>query len=100
MKKYRIVLITTALIVLAFLILPLRMIQWGTVAVRPSDTVKVTGEAKKEVGNQIAQFSAGVSAVNDDKQKAINEVNTKVTGIIASVKKFGIAEEDIKTQNL
>ena len=100
MGRYKIIIITTVVIVLALMVLPLRFINWGTLSLSPQDTITVTGEAKKDVTNQIASFSAGVSAVNDDKQKAITEVNTKVTGIIASVKKFGIAEEDIKTQNL
>ena len=63
-------------------------------------TVTVTGVAKQQKTNEMAQFTAGVNAVNDDKQKAVEEVNTKVTELIDAVKKFGIAPKDIKTQNL
>lgn len=63
-------------------------------------TITVSGIAQTQKANEVAQFTAGVSAVNDDKQKAVSEVNTKVTELTNALKKFGIAAKDIKTQNL
>lgn len=63
-------------------------------------TITVSGAAQEQKTNEIAQFSAGVNAVNDDKQQAVKEVNTKVSELIATIKKFGIQGKDIKTQNL
>ena len=50
--------------------------------------------------SQLASFSAGVTAYNDDRQKAVDEVNTKVEKLIVDVKSFGIAAEDIQTQSV
>lgn len=73
---------------------------WGKLELLPAETVTVVGEAKSEQRSQIALFIAGVSAINDDKQTAINEVNRKVEAIIDAVKEFGVKSEDIKTQSL
>lgn len=97
---------TGALIVFAVLLfagayfIPWHQINWGKVSLAPDNTVTVIGEAKTEQQTQIASFTAGVTAVNDDKQKAVDEVNQKVATLIQSVKDFGIPEADIKTQNL
>ncbi|OGV97101.1 hypothetical protein A2W24_00130 [Microgenomates group bacterium RBG_16_45_19] len=98
--------LTGALIVFALVIfagaffIPWDQITWGKFALVPADTVTVIGEAKTEQQSQIATFTAGVTAVNDDKQKAVDDVNQKVESLIQSVKDFGIPEADIKTQNL
>lgn len=63
-------------------------------------TVTATGIAKTQKTNEVAQFTAGVNAVNDDKQKAVGEVDTKVKELIKAIKAFGIDSKDIKTQNL
>lgn len=67
---------------------------------QPPRTITVVGSAQTQKANEVATFTAGVSAVNDDKQKAVNEVNTKVTDLIQAVKKFGVAAGDIRTQNM
>ncbi len=72
----------------------------GKVEFLPAATITVTGEAKKQEMNQIASFYAGVNASNDDKQKAIDEVNTKMTDIVKKVKEFGVEQKDIQTQNV
>lgn len=81
-------------------VIPWKNITWGKLQLLPADTVTVAGEAKSQQRSQVARFTAGVNAVNDDKQVAINEVNRKVEAIIAAVKEFGIKAEDIKTQSL
>lgn len=94
------------LIVFALLIfggayfLPWKNINWGNLNIKPANTVTVTGEAKSQIKSQIANYGAGVNAVNDNKDTAISEVNGKITAIITALKNFGIADKDIKTQNL
>jgi uncharacterized protein YggE len=91
-----------SIVVLAFLVglgsmfLP----SWGRFELKPTRTVTVVGEAKSQEKSQIAIFSAGVNAFNDDKNAAVNEVNKKVEAIITAVKEFGIVPDDIKTQSL
>ena len=93
------VLFPVVLIGLAY-VLPLRDIDWGSVSLKPASTVTVSGFASEQQNNQIAEFSAGVNAVSNDKQAAIDEVNTKTDALIQAVKEFGVSEQDIKTQNL
>jgi hypothetical protein len=88
------------ILLLALFFLPLRKIEWGKIRWQESETVTVVGEAKSVQKNQIASFSAGVDSVLNNKDKAVSEVNTKVAELIEVVKKFGIDEKDIKTQNL
>jgi uncharacterized protein YggE len=73
---------------------------WGKLQIAPVGTVTVTGEAKSEQKTQVAIFSAGVNAYNDDKNTAVSEVNKKVAAIIEAVQQFGIVQADIKTQSL
>ncbi len=73
---------------------------WGSFQVKPIQSVTVVGEAKSQTKTQIAMFSAGVNAFNDDKQAAVDEVNRKVTAIVDAVKTFGVQPEDIQTENM
>ncbi len=73
---------------------------WGRLQIAPVRSVTVVGEAKSQEKSQIAIFTAGVNAYNDDKTVAVNEVNKKVEAIIEAVKEFGVTSEDIKTQSL
>ncbi len=73
---------------------------WGRFELKPTRSVTVVGEAKSQEKSQIAIFSAGVNAFNDDKTAAVNEVNRKVEAIIQAVKEFGVVPDDIKTQSL
>ena len=81
-------------------VLPWKNINWGVFELKPTNTITVIGEAKEEQENQIASFTAGVSAVNDDKDLAIAEVNDKIKDLTDSVKNFGVDEKDIQTQNI
>jgi uncharacterized protein YggE len=80
--------------------LPLERVNWGKIEFLPASTITVTGQAKREEASQIASFSVSVTASNDNKQTAIDEVNTKMADIIQKVKDFGIDEKDLKTQNV
>ncbi len=77
----------------------LENVSWKIELGNPS-IVTVTGTATSRERTKIANFSVGVTAYNDDKEKATSEVNTKVEKIISDVKAFGVAEEDIQTQNV
>lgn len=93
-------LLFTGLIVAAVFLLPWRLVHWGNVAIRSSQSVTVVGTAKTEEQNQIATFTAGINAVKDNKDAAVTEVNTKLQTIVAEVQKLGIPAADIKSQNL
>lgn len=80
--------------------LPWENVNWGKLQLASVKTITVTGEAKTQQRNQIATFTAGVSAIKDNKDEAINEVNSQIEAIIQAVKTFGIKPTDIKTQNL
>lgn len=97
MKK---IILIVALSLLAVYVLPLNKINWGKVTWQPAETVTVSGTATTQETNQIASFSAGVMVQNMDKNKAMTEVNSKTDELIKAVKAFGIASEDIQTQNL
>jgi uncharacterized protein YggE len=73
---------------------------WGKFRWLPAETVTVSGEAKSQQKNQIATFTAGVDAVNDSKDNAVKDVNTKMEALIKAAKDFGINQNDIKTQSL
>lgn len=73
---------------------------WGKFQVMPIQSVTVVGEAKLQTKTQIAMFSAGVNAYNDDKQAAVDEVNRKVAAIVEAVKQFGVLPADLQTQNM
>lgn len=79
---------------------PWSMITWGRVVMSPERTVTVTGYAESKEKNQIANFSAGVNAVNDNKDIAVKEVGNKINAITKAVKDFGIDPSDIQTQSM
>jgi len=80
--------------------IPWSRVNWGKIEFLPAGTITVTGQAKRDEASQIANFNASVTASNDEKQTAIDEVNTKMAEIIQKVKEFGIDEKDIQTQNV
>ncbi len=92
--------ITFAAVLAVIYFFPWDNVNWGTVSMRPSEVITVTGYAESQEGNQQSSFTAGVSAVGDDKQVTIDEVNKKVADIVEKVKAFGIVDTDIKTQNI
>jgi uncharacterized protein YggE len=93
--------LTAVLSVFLFLaVIQVIPIEWGSVSLKPARTVTVYGTSQLERANEIASFTAGVNEVDENKEVAINRVNETVNKILSDVKTFGIAEEDIKTQNI
>jgi uncharacterized protein len=88
------------LVLILVWIVPWNRVNWGKITWQPSEVITVTGEAKSQEKNQIASYTAGVEAVNDKKEEAVKEVNTKIEALIKAVKEFGIKDADIKTQNM
>ncbi len=98
-KKNKGLTVLVVLLILVF-ILPFSRVKWGQIRWLQPETITVVGEAKSTLKNQIASFSVGVDAVNSDKDEAISEVNTKMEVIVEAIKGFGVADQDIKTNNL
>src|SRR5258708_3967699 len=95
----------TAFLTIVFAVLVLYLFPWDKVHIGnnplfPRSTITVTGEAQGSQKNQIATYNVTVSASNDDKTKATDDVNTKMTNIINGIKAMGIADDDIKTENI
>lgn len=90
----------TAFLLVTAYFFPWKDIQWGRMTMEPTRVLTVTGYAESKEKNQIAKFSAGMSAVNMDRDAAIKEVNTKIEAITKAVKEFGIKDEDIITQSM
>ena len=56
--------------------------------------ITCTGSSKLDQAPQIATFYATVTVSDDDKQKAVDLVNQKMTELLASLKSFGIPEAE------
>lgn len=89
-----------AVVLILVMVMPWKNVNWGKMQLTQPEVVTVTGEAKSQQKNQIARFTAGVNIVKEKKEDAVAEVNQKIADLIESLKQFGIAPEDIKTQNL
>ncbi|MBU0572285.1 SIMPL domain-containing protein [Patescibacteria group bacterium] len=89
-----------AILLVGVFLIPWRFVNWGKLEILPASTITVSGEASLEEMSQIASFTAGVTAINDDKETAVDEVNQVIGDVISAVKSFGIAEEDIQTRSL
>lgn len=88
------------LVIILVWVVPWNRVNWGKITWQPSQVITVTGEAKSQEKNQIASYTAGVEAVNDNKEAAVLDVNTKIEALIKALKEFGIRDADIKTQNM
>ncbi|OGD70795.1 hypothetical protein A3D09_00615 [Candidatus Collierbacteria bacterium RIFCSPHIGHO2_02_FULL_49_10] len=86
-------------IFLGIFLFPWKIVNWGTLKFEIDRTITVIGSAETKTKNQIASFTAGVSATKDKKEEAVSEVNSKMDEIVKALKGFGIKTEDIKTQN-
>lgn len=93
--------LTALLSILSFFAyLQLFPVEWGSLTYEPAQTVTVYGSSQQQKTNEIASFTAGVSQMDEDKQVAIDAVNSQVSDIITQVKSFGVADDDIQTQSI
>jgi phosphatidylserine/phosphatidylglycerophosphate/cardiolipin synthase-like enzyme len=46
---------------------------WGSLEMKPTSTITVSGLAKKEQSNQIANFTAGMESIETSKEEALNK---------------------------
>lgn len=99
-EKYLVSLMSIMVVLAILYFFPWKMITWGTMVMSPERMVTVTGYAESKEKNQIANYSAGVNAVKDSKDEAVNEVNDKIGAITEAVKTFGIDPSDIQTQSM
>lgn len=88
------------LIFLGLFLAPWKEIEWGTLKWGAEKTITVSGMAEKKTKNQIANFSAGVSAIDLNRENAVTEVNKKMDELVTTLKNFGIKTEDIQTAYL
>lgn len=100
MKKSESIIGAVIILFLLVFLLPLRNINWGKINIGQDTGITVTGEAKTQVKNQIASFTAGVNINKANKDTAVKEVNDKMTKLIEDIKAFGVKQEDIKTQGM
>lgn len=63
----------------------------------PRRTITVVGEGRASATPDIVRVTVGVDVVNASLSKALTEVNTKTSAVIAALKKEGIDAKDIRT---
>ncbi|MFH2118693.1 MAG: SIMPL domain-containing protein [Candidatus Paceibacterota bacterium] len=97
LQKTMLVMATIVLVIFASQWLP---INWGSLELAPTATVTVTGQADGQQTNQIASFTAGVTANDADKETATQTVNKQMEQLIADLKEFGIADKDLRTDQV
>ncbi len=99
-NKHVMCLVSMAVVLAILYFFPWKMITWGKIVMSPERMVTVTGYAESKEKNQIANYSAGVNAVKDNKDEAVKEVNDKIAAITQAVKDFGVDPSDIQTQSM
>ena len=97
LRKVILLLLSFFLLLGGIYLFPWDRVNWGRISLLPAATITVTGEAKGQQANNTASFQASITTTNADKQKATDEVNTKMTSLLNALKTFGIPEADIKT---
>lgn len=71
---------------------------WGSLEFKQASTITVTGFAKQDITNQVADFTVGMESIEASKEEALNKVNEAMNQVIEQVKNFGVDEQDIQTQ--
>jgi uncharacterized protein len=89
---------TKLLLVTSVLVLGLILSACGTAAAQPR-TLSVSGSGMVSLTPNIAYINIGVHTDNPDLATAVNQNNTQTQTLVDSLKKAGIAGEDIQTSN-
>lgn len=93
--------ITVPIVLLTILFFfPLSNVHWGNFALNQERTITVTGVASAVESNKVASFYAGADETSDDKDGAINRINSKMENLLSALSTFGIPKEDIQTSNM
>lgn len=87
-------------IVLFFVLSYMGILKWGTIKIERESYITVTGSSQSQKKNEIATFNAGVTVISKDKSAAVSEANGKSQKMIDEIKKFGVADNDVKTANM
>jgi uncharacterized protein len=64
-----------------------------------TDTFAVSGEGKVEAKPDIATVMVGITTQGNTVQAAQDQMNTTISKVSAAIKKLGVADGDIQTQN-
>lgn len=91
----------TLFIITALTVLALTLSACGGVPTRQENprTLNVTGTGMVSITPDIAYISIGVHTEAESASKAVDENNTQTQKVIDSLKKSGVAAEDIRTTN-
>lgn len=66
----------------------------------PHNQISVKGQGKVQYKSDIAVITLGVQIDKaETAESALNEMNNKMNNVISELKKFGVKEENIQTQN-
>jgi uncharacterized protein YggE len=60
-------------------------------------TITVHGSAQENVFNQLAEFTAGIEIIAEEKEEAVNSATEIMDQLLLEIKDFGISEKDIQT---
>ncbi len=85
----------TALVLLLIFLAGFSAVQWLGYSY-----ITVTGTSQNKQTNQIARFTATVSAKDEDKSVVNTEISEKSEDIVNAVKEFGVSKENIQTTNV
>lgn len=91
----KLIAVFTLIIFVAFIAVGIMKISSGY-----NDQISVSGTARKDIANQVAEFT--ITFTTEDKDKSIAEAsnNEKVKKFLSEVRNFGIAESEITTDSL
>src|SRR5512137_1950828 len=89
---------TKLLLVTSVLVLGLILSACGTTTAQPR-SLTVSGSGMVSLTPNIAYINIGVHTDNPDLATAVNQNNTQTQTLVDSLKKAGIAGEDIQTSN-
>lgn len=99
MKRHPL-LFTAALAALSPLSVQAQIASTAPVVASGNTLLSISAEGKSTRRPDLAQFSAGVTTQGKTAGEALSENAQRMTGVIAALKKAGIADRDIQTSNL
>lgn len=99
-KPWPLKIISVAFVLAIIYFFPWQHLNWGKIQFQPAATITVTGSATQAQKNEVASFSVGVEIDDQDKQTAVDQANQNSNQILTKLKEFGIAAEDLQTENV